>query len=39
MYSATKDVLKKGFKEMKSNNIENVLAMPGDIPEADFDFS
>jgi methylenetetrahydrofolate reductase (NADPH) len=37
--SATKDVIKKGFKEMKSNNIENVLAMRGDIPEdPDFDF-
>ena len=37
--SATKDIIKNSFKEMKANNIENILAMRGDMPEdPDFEF-
>ena len=31
--SATKDQIEKNFADMKANNIENVLAMRGDLPE------
>jgi len=37
--SSTKDQVHNMFAEMKKNNIENILAMRGDIPEnPDFDF-
>ncbi len=37
--SATKTQIKDTFAEMRNNNIENILAMRGDIPEdPDFDF-
>jgi methylenetetrahydrofolate reductase (NADPH) len=37
--SATKAQIKDTFAEMRDNNIENILAMRGDIPEdPDFDF-
>ncbi|MBR0600415.1 methylenetetrahydrofolate reductase [NAD(P)H] [Sinanaerobacter chloroacetimidivorans] len=37
--SATKKQIKESFEEMRVNNIENILAMRGDIPEdPDFDF-
>lgn len=37
--SATKNQIKECFAEMRANNIENILAMRGDIPEdPDFDF-
>lgn len=37
--SATKDIIQQSFKEMRSNNIENILAMRGDIPQdPDFEF-
>jgi len=37
--SATKEQIKHTFEEMRKNNIENILAMRGDIPEdPDFDF-
>ncbi|MEG1583449.1 MAG: methylenetetrahydrofolate reductase [NAD(P)H] [Anaerovorax sp.] len=37
--SATKEDMKENFKELKANNLENVLAMRGDIPEdPDFEF-
>lgn len=37
--ASTKDELHEIFKELKANNIENVLALRGDIPEnPDFDF-
>lgn len=37
--SATKEEIKKRFKEMKEQNIENILAMRGDMPEdPDFEF-
>ena len=37
--SATKEDIQKTFDEMRANNIENVLALRGDIPEdPDFDF-
>lgn len=37
--SATKEQIKSNFEEMKANQIENILAMRGDIPEdPDFEF-
>lgn len=37
--SSTKEQIKETFETMRKNNIENVLAMRGDIPESpDFDF-
>lgn len=37
--SSTKDQIKETFEEMRKNNIENILAMRGDIPEnPDFEF-
>ncbi len=37
--SATKKQIRETFEEMRRNNIENILAMRGDIPEdPDFDF-
>lgn len=37
--SSTKEDIKRIFKEMKENNIKNVLALRGDMPEeADFEF-
>jgi len=37
--SSTKDEIEQVFNEMKSNNIENILALRGDIPESpDFEF-
>jgi methylenetetrahydrofolate reductase (NADPH) len=37
--SATKEQIKRNFAEMRANNIENILAMRGDIPEdPDFEF-
>lgn len=37
--SATKKLIQESFAEIKANNIENILAMRGDIPEdPDFDF-
>ncbi len=37
--SATKEQIRNAFGEMRENNIENILAMRGDIPEdTDFEF-